>query len=75
METLTRRQFDVIRLASAGMTNAEIAAELSIGPESVKTHLAVAYRKLGVRNRIEAVNTARASGYFEKDWEADGVQP
>lgn len=78
METLTRRQFEVIRLAAAGMTNAEIGAELGIGPESVKTHLSVAYRKLGVRNRIEAVNTARSSGYFErgdKDWGADGVRP
>lgn len=64
METLTRRQADVIRLAADGMTNAEIAAELNIGPESVKTHLALAYRKLGVRNRIEAVNEARVSGYF-----------
>ncbi len=62
MEALTRRQFDVIRCAAAGMTNIEIARELGIGPESVKTHLSDAYRKLGARNRIEAVNTARASG-------------
>lgn len=74
METLTRRQFDVVRLAAAGMTNAEIARELGIGPESVKTHLSVAYKKLGVRNRIEAVNKARSSGYFEKEWGVGDVR-
>lgn len=64
METLTRRQFDVLRYAAAGMTNRQIADHMGIGPESVKSHLAVAYRKLGVGNRIQAINAARRAGYF-----------
>lgn len=74
METLSKRQLDVIRLAADGMTNAEIAAALEIGPESVKTHLACVYRKLGVRNRIEAVNEARKSGYLNRGRGAGDVR-
>ncbi|WP_432832124.1 response regulator transcription factor [Dactylosporangium sp. CA-092794] len=36
----------------AGRTNAEIGAELFISPGTVKTHVAAAQRKLGVRNRV-----------------------
>jgi DNA-binding CsgD family transcriptional regulator len=59
VEKLSQRQAQAVRLAADGLTNGEIAAELGIGPESVKTHLAAAYRKLGVRNRMEAANKLR----------------
>lgn len=62
MEELSQRQMQVIRLAADGLTNNEIAAELDIGPEAVKTYLATAYRKLGVRNRMEAANKVRGTG-------------
>lgn len=75
METLTKRQIDVLRLAANGMTNAQIGHELGIGDESVKTHLAAAFRKLDVGNRIQAINAARAAGYFNEDPpEATGVR-
>ncbi len=43
--------------ASQGMTNSQIATELSVSTHAVKFHLASIYRKLGVANRTEA--TAR----------------
>lgn len=64
MKNLTARQADVLRLAADGLTNAQIADRLSIGPESVKTHLHVAYKKLGAHNRAHAVSLARAAEYL-----------
>jgi DNA-binding NarL/FixJ family response regulator len=52
-ESLTPRELDVVRAVARGLTNAELAAELSISLSTVKTHLAGAQRKLGVRNRTE----------------------
>lgn len=54
---LSRREREVMQRASQGMTNPQIAAELSISTHAVKFHLASIYRKMGVANRTEA--TAR----------------
>lgn len=51
---LTDRQFEVIELASKGLTNPEIASALGISRATVKVHLAAAYRALEVTNRTEA---------------------
>jgi two-component system response regulator DesR len=48
----------VLELLATGATNREIAAQLHLGPDSVKKHAAALYRKLGVRNRTEAVQQA-----------------
>lgn len=64
MKNLTPRQAEVLRLAADGLTNAQIADALAIGPESVKSHLHVAYRKLGAANRTQAVTLARAAEYL-----------
>jgi DNA-binding CsgD family transcriptional regulator len=61
---LAPRQITVLRLAAEGLTNSQIAERLGIGPESVKTHLHVAYQKLEARNRAHAVTLARGLGYF-----------
>jgi DNA-binding NarL/FixJ family response regulator len=53
------RQADAL---AAGCTNQEIADRLSILPTTVKTHLRNAMRKLGARNRVEAVSAARHAG-------------
>jgi DNA-binding NarL/FixJ family response regulator len=50
---LTGREVDVVRAVGRGRTNAEIAAELVVSLSTVKTHLAAAQRKLGLRNRTE----------------------
>lgn len=55
---LTDREHQVLVLIGTGATNREIAAQLHLGPDSVKKHAATLYRKLGVRNRTEAARRA-----------------
>jgi DNA-binding NarL/FixJ family response regulator len=59
---LAPRERDVIRLVASGNTNKEIAAQLGIGDETVKTLLERSYAKLGVRRRAEAVLEAKRRG-------------
>ena len=59
---LTPRERDVLRLVAAGSTNAEIAAQLGLGDETVKTLLGRIFLKLGVRRRAEAVAVAQRAG-------------
>lgn len=51
---LTRRESEVIRELSQGLYYKEIAQKIFISPETVKKHVRSIYRKLGVRNRVEA---------------------
>ena len=55
---------EVLRLVAQGMSNAEIAAELVLGLETVKTHVRSVLAKLGVRDRVQAVITAYESGFI-----------
>lgn len=59
---LTPRERDVLRLVAAGGTNAEVAAQLGLGDETVKTLLGRIFLKLGVRRRAEAVAVAHRAG-------------
>jgi DNA-binding CsgD family transcriptional regulator len=52
---LSRRETEVLDLASLGLTNPQIAARLGVTVHAVKFHLAGVYRKLGAANRTEAV--------------------
>jgi DNA-binding NarL/FixJ family response regulator len=52
-ELLTPREADVLELLQRGRSNAEIAASLQVGVETVRTHARNIYRKLGVRTRRE----------------------
>ncbi|MGX2997574.1 response regulator [Streptomyces sp. JNUCC 64] len=49
---LTAREAEIVALVADGLTNAEIATALFIAPGTVKTHVANAQAKLGVRNRV-----------------------
>ena len=51
---LTRREYEVLRLVAVGHTNPEIADELGLTRNTVKTYLQSAMSKLGARNRVEA---------------------
>lgn len=53
-ETLTQREIDVLRLMAKGLSNKEIAHELSIGEKTVKTHVSNILSKLGVLSRTQA---------------------
>ncbi len=57
---ITRRELQVLRLIANGLSNREIAAQLSFAESTVKTHLKSIYRKLGVNSRTRAVAQARA---------------
>lgn len=52
---LSRRQFEVLMKAVQGKSNKTIGRELEISDHTVKAHLSVAFRVLGVQNRTEAV--------------------
>jgi two-component system, NarL family, nitrate/nitrite response regulator NarL len=59
---LTRREYDILRRVAMGETNPEIAAELGLTRNTVKTYLQRALEKLGARNRIEALARANELG-------------
>ena len=59
---LTPREREVLRFVARGLTNREIARELGVTPETVKTLLARTFAKLGVRRRAEAVALAHDRG-------------
>jgi len=61
-ESLTRKEIHVLRLASEGLSNVEIAERLFVAETTVRTHLRNINVKLGVRNRMEAIVVARKAG-------------
>ncbi len=59
---LSEREREVLDLIAAGATNPEIAQRLYLSPHTVKEHSSALYRKLGARNRAEAVQRAQRIG-------------
>ncbi len=59
---ISPRELDVLHAVAAGQSNKEIARALDIAPNTVKTHLARLYDKLGARRRTEAIARARELG-------------
>lgn len=59
---LSEREREVLEAIADGATNREIAARLFLSPHTVKEHTSALYRKLGARNRAEAVQRAQRIG-------------
>ena len=59
---LTPRQFEVLRLVCEGLPNREIGQQLDMHEKTVKAHITAVFKALGVVNREQAVETARAAG-------------
>ena len=64
LERLTDREMEVLKLAGKGMTNREIAADLTISIRTVQVHLSNVFSKLGVGSRTEAVLYALRMGWL-----------
>lgn len=63
-DPLTDRERQVLRLASDGLSSADIAAALALSEGTVRNYLSEAISKLGARNRVEAANLAKARGWL-----------
>jgi NarL family two-component system response regulator LiaR len=64
LDQLTERELEVLRLAAKGMSNREIALELTISVRTVQTHLTNVFNKMGVGSRTEAVVHALRKGWI-----------
>jgi LuxR family maltose regulon positive regulatory protein len=58
--SITQREQEILHLLAAGLTNSEMARQLSVSESTIKTHLAHLYAKLDVTNRVQALAQAHA---------------
>lgn len=65
LRTLTEREREVLQLIGHGRSNSEIAAELFIAEQTVKTHVGKVLAKIGARDRVQAVIFAYDTGLVE----------
>src|ERR1044071_9185602 len=57
--SLSVRELEILKLVALGLSNRDIAEELTVAPETVRWYTKQIYSKLGISGRIQAVNRAR----------------
>jgi DNA-binding NarL/FixJ family response regulator len=65
LRSLTGREREILTLLASGLSNAELGARLYLSEPTIKTHLSSIFRKLGVRDRVQAVIAAYDAGLVE----------
>ena len=76
VEPLTDRECEVLRFLPSRLTNGEIADQLYISANTIKFHLKLIYRKLGVNSRSEAATIARAiTRRPDQPWLDESTEP
>jgi non-specific serine/threonine protein kinase len=63
---LSRREEEVLRLVAEGLTNKEIARQLTVSENTVKTHVTSLFNRLGVDSRARAVAVAASEGLLDR---------
>lgn len=63
---LSHREAEILKLIAAGSTNREIAAQLFVSENTIKTHVARILEKLGTTSRSEAVSRAKSHGWISE---------
>lgn len=71
-DDLSTRERQVLCLVASGLTNAQIAEKLFVSPNTIKTHVASIYTKLGISNRAQATSYAVQYGHSELKFSKQG---
>jgi DNA-binding NarL/FixJ family response regulator len=62
---LTRRELEILEHVAVGLSVKQVASRVGLSPRTVETHLTKLYRKLGARNRVQALSRAASLGLIE----------